>query len=95
MMKRELVLLILSLSFIAIPCANAQFQSAAPVAGVTPDSALTYTGTGLGLSTPLTTRDMLSHVYGITLPQSFNNTVPMQQHFVSRLGIANHGNYFF
>jgi hypothetical protein len=95
-MKRELVLLLLSLGITSTPAANAQFQSAAPVAGVTADNMLTLTGTGLGLSTPLSTRDMLSNEYGITLPQSYNNTIPcLDQTLSVRLGVGCFGNCFF
>ncbi|HEY9791053.1 MAG TPA: hypothetical protein V6D22_11675 [Candidatus Obscuribacterales bacterium] len=82
MLKVALILSLLGLSAAWMPSAQAQwgggtgwgaYNGTNAVAGVGPDSFLSYTGTGLALASPLTTADMLSNEYGITQPNYVNN----------------------
>lgn len=95
-MKKALILSLLSLSIVAIPSAHAQFNGMAPVAGIGGDNVLTFSGTGLGLSQPITARETLSHEYGITLPGFLNNMIEAApRSFNARLSAGGYGSLFF
>lgn len=92
--------LMLGLAVACVPSAQAQSPgvaySVAPVAGIGMSSPLAYTGTGLSLGQPLSTTDLLSNEYGLTLPRHLNNNPIIEMRPIySRATLGCFGTCFF